>query len=107
MNQVNQPFGTGYKFNTQENQRSQYFTSTPTPQTSTYMQQSVQASPSFQGAQFQRNPPQQTPTNLTTPKNLTQHQFTPISPASTQQLTQHQVHFIISNLCKMTWYAKL
>ena len=38
LNQVNQPFDTGFKFNTQENQRSQYFTSTPTPQTSTYMQ---------------------------------------------------------------------
>ena len=102
LNQVNQPFGTGFKFNNQDNQHTQYFTSTPTPQTSTYMQKSVQASPSFQGPQFQHNPPQQTPTNLTTPKNLTQPQFAPISPASTVQPTQQQVHFIISNLLKVS-----
>ena len=38
LNQVTQSFGTGFKFNPQDNQSSHFFTSTPTPQTETYVQ---------------------------------------------------------------------
>ena len=98
LNQVTQSFGTGFRVNPQDNQSSHFYTSTPTPQTETYMQQSLQASPSFQSSHFARNITHQTPTNLTTPKNLTQPQFSSISPASTPQPNQQQVNYLLTLL---------
>ena len=90
LNQVTQSFGTGFKFNPQDNQSSHFYTSTPTPQTETYVQQSLQASPSFQSSQFAHNMAHQNPTNLTQPK------FSSISPSSTPQ--QNQKHQQVNEL---------
>ena len=95
LNQVTQSFGTCFKFNTQDNQSSHFFTSTPTPQTETYVQQSVQASPSFQSSQYAHNITHQSPTNLTTPKNLNQPQFSSITPSSTPQQNQQKVNELL------------